>query len=83
MRIDFSHNFAENVNGFAKEILKGKTAVSIGSVFKNEPDSLVKIIGLYTYSQTQEREYNIRIKDTFVESNGVRFKEFIVEERKG
>lgn len=74
---------SENVNSFAKDILKGKTAVSIGSVFENNPDSLVKIIGLYTYSQTPEREYEIRVKDTYIETNGVRFKEFIVEERKG
>ena len=74
---------SENVNKFARDILKGKTAVSIGSVFENEPDTLTKIVGLYTYSQTPEREYNIRIKDTFVESNGFRFKDFIVEERKG
>ena len=44
---------------------------------------LTKIIGLYTYSQTPEREYEIKLKDTFVEYNGVRFKEFIVEKRKG
>lgn len=73
---------SENVNTFAKDILKGKTAVSISSVFENKPDILPKVIGLYTYSQTSEREYEIRLKDTFVECNGVRFKEFIVEERK-
>ena len=74
---------SENVNTFAKDILQGKTAVSISSVFDNHPDTLTKVIGLYTYSQTPEREYEIRLKDTFVECNGVRFKEFIVEERKG
>ena len=74
---------SENVNSFAKDILQGKTAVSISSVFKDNPEILTKVIGLYTYSQTPEREYEIRLKDTFVECNGVRFKEFIVEERKG
>lgn len=74
---------SENVNSFAKDILQGKTAVSISSVFKDNPEILIKVIGLYTYSQTPEREYEIRLKDTFVECNGVRFKEFIVEERKG
>ena len=74
---------SENVNSFAKDILQGKTAVSISSVFKDNPDILTKVIGLYTYSQTPEREYEIRLKDTFVECNGVRFKEFVVEERKG
>lgn len=74
---------SENVNSFAKDILQGKTAISISSVFKDNPEILTKVIGLYTYSQTPEREYEIRLKDTFVECNGVRFKEFIVEERKG
>lgn len=74
---------SENVNSFANDILKGSMAVSVGAVFENKPDTLAKIIGLYTYSQTPEREYEIRLKDTVVESNGVRFKEFIIEKRKG
>lgn len=74
---------SENVNCFAKDILQGKTAVSISSVFMDNPDILTKVIGLYTYSQTPEREYEVRLKDTVVECNGVRFKDFIVEERKG
>ena len=74
---------SENVNAFAEDILQDKTAVSISGIFENNPDTLTKIIGLYTYSQTPEREYEIRLKDTYVECNGVRFKEFIVEGRKG
>lgn len=74
---------SENVNAFAKDILKGKTAVSIRSVFEKQPDLLIKVIGLYTYSQTPEREYDVKLKDTYVECHGVRFKEFIVEKRKG
>lgn len=74
---------SENVNTFAKDILQGKTAVSISSVFENKPDILPKVIGLYTYSQTSEREYEIRLKETLAECNGIRFKDFIVEERKG
>lgn len=55
---------SENVNAFAKDILQDKTAVSISGIFENNPDTLTKIIGLYTYSQTSEREYEIRLKDT-------------------
>lgn len=73
---------SENVNAFAKSILQGKTEVSISSEFENNPDMLTKIVGLYTYSQTPEREYEIKPKDTLVECNGIRFKEFIVEKRK-
>ena len=73
---------SENVNRFARDILNGNHAVQISSVFENNPDTLIKIIGLYTYSKTSEREYDIRLRDNVVESNGVRFKDFIVEERR-
>ena len=73
---------SENVNAYAKFILEGKTAVSAGHVFEEHPDDLVKIIGLYTYQNSPEREFDVKAKDTFVECNGIRFKEFIVEGRK-
>lgn len=73
---------SENVNRFARDILNGNHAVQISSVFENNPDTLIKIIGLYTYSKTSEREYDIRLRDNVVESNCVRFKDFIVEERR-
>lgn len=73
---------SENVNRFARDILNGNHAVQISSIFENDPDTLIKIIGLYTYSKTSEREYDIRLRDNVVESNGMRFKDFIVEERR-
>ena len=73
---------SENVNRFARDILNGNHAVQISSVFENDPNTLIKIIGLYTYSKTSEREYDIRLRDNVVESNGVRFKDFIAEERR-
>ena len=73
---------SENVNRFARDILNGNHAVQISSIFENDPDTLIKIIGLYTYSKTSEREYDIRLRDNVVELNGVRFKDFIVEERR-
>lgn len=73
---------SENVNRFAKDILNGNHAVRISSVFEKEPDTFIKIIGLYTYSKTAERGYDIKLKDKVVEVNGVRFKDFIVEERR-
>ena len=38
---------------------------------------------VFEYYETCLLYTSIRLKDTFVECNGVRFKEFIVEERKG
>lgn len=73
---------SENVNRYARSILNGKTAVSAGHVFETHPDDLVKIIGLFTYQNSPEREFDIKLKDNYVECNGIRFKEFIVEGRK-
>ncbi len=73
---------SENVNQYAKSILKDKTAVSAGRVFEENAEDLVKIIGLFTYQKSPEREFDIRLKDYYVECNGVRFKDFIVEGRK-
>ncbi|MBF1260462.1 MAG: hypothetical protein HXM39_04060, partial [Lachnoanaerobaculum sp.] len=39
---------SENVNRFARDILNGNHAVQISSIFENDPDTLIKIIGLYT-----------------------------------
>ncbi len=73
---------SENVNTYAKSILEGKTAISVGHVFAEHPNDLVKIIGLFTYQNSPEREFDIKTKDNYVECNGIRFKEFIVEGRK-
>ncbi len=73
---------SENVNAYAKSILENKTAASAGHIFEEHPDELVKIIGLFTYQNSPEREFDVKMKDNFVESNGFRFKEFIVERRR-
>lgn len=52
---------SENVNRFVRDILSGNHAVQISSVFENDPYTLSKITGLYTYSKTSEREYDIRL----------------------
>ena len=48
--MDYKRNAltSENMNSFAKDILQGKTAISISSVFKDNPEILTKVIGLYT-----------------------------------
>lgn len=73
---------SENINHFAKEILRGKKAVSVGSIYEKDSESIVKIIGLYTYSAATDRVFDIRSKENYIESSGIRFKDFIVEERK-
>lgn len=74
---------SENVNNFAKELLRGQKAVSAKSVFENDIESIVKIIGLYTYSEANDRVFDVIPRDNYVECSGIRFKDFIIEERKG
>lgn len=73
---------SENVNHFARAILSGQKAVSAGSIFKKDVSSIVKIIGLYTYSQAYDREFDIVPKDNYVIYSGMKFKDFIIEEKK-
>ncbi|EMS72591.1 Wadjet anti-phage system protein JetA family protein [Ruminiclostridium cellobioparum] len=73
---------SENVNSYAKEILHNKKAVSAGSIFRQDESCLVKIIGLFTYSQAYDRTFDIITKDNYVVHAGVKFKDFIIEERK-
>ena len=85
--LDYINNAltSENVNSFALDILGDKPNVTMSSIFKNNPDSLVKIVGLSAYSNSKERGYD-KIKsneDDFVEAHGFRFKEFKIEKRKG
>jgi hypothetical protein len=73
---------SENVNNFAKELLQEQKAVSAGSVFQKDNTSIVKIIGLYTYSEANDRVFDVIQKDNFVDCAGMRFKDFTIEERK-
>lgn len=74
---------SENVNLFAKDLIAGGRAVSAGSILEQNQDSIVKIIGLHTYSQSNERVYDIVMKDNLAEWAGVKFRDFMIEERKG
>lgn len=83
--LDYARNAltSENVNQFAKTLVANGRAVSAGSVLEQDQESIVKIIGLYTYSQSKERVYDIVVKEQLVERAGVRFRDFMIEERKG
>lgn len=71
----------ENVNSYSKQILKDQNAVSADSVFEKDESSIVKIIGLYTYSQAYDRTFNIAQKENYVIHAGMRFKDFTIEKR--
>ena len=46
---------------------------------EQDPSAIIKVIGLYTYSESPDRAYNIRPKDSFVTVGGVRFRDFEIE----
>lgn len=72
---------SENVNNFAKKLLDGHNAVSAGNIFEKDIESIIKIIGLYTYSHSSERVFDIILKDQYVIYPGIKFRDFIVSER--
>ncbi|MBP1564562.1 MAG: hypothetical protein J6A58_02250 [Oscillospiraceae bacterium] len=72
---------SDNVNRFAKEMLGNRNAVLASSVLENESDAVVKLIGIYTYSLSPGRLYNVKIKDSVVTIGGIRFNDFIIERK--
>lgn len=41
-------------------------AVEAGSLTEGEDEQMVKLIGLYTYSQSRERSYDIEVKNRVI-----------------
>jgi len=79
--IDYARNAltSENVNRYAHEILGSGKPVSAAYVMEQDPSAIVKIIGLYTYSMSAERTYNVALEDSYVTAGGVRFRNFVIE----
>ena len=71
----------ENVNRFADRVLSGCETVSASALAGRETDDLIKIIGLHTYSQSGDRNYEITVQDEWVNCNGCRFQQFGVRKR--
>ena len=69
----------ENVNIYAKELLSGKRSVAASYVLEQDPSAVVKIVGLYTYSQSPERSYNLSLQEEYVTVSSIRFKNFLIE----
>ncbi len=71
----------KNINKFALEILEDKTEILASSILENTQNALAKVIGLYVYSKTFGREYEIVLTNDFVECGGVSFRNFILQKR--
>ena len=71
----------ENVNRFADEVLDHRETVSALELASAQGRELIKIIGLHTYSQSPDRNYEISVQEEWVACNGFRFQQFWVRRR--
>ena len=71
----------ENVNTYAQRVLKSKTAVRASGLAMDAGDDFVKIIALHTYSRSENRNYEIELKDNWVSMHGFRFQEFVIKRK--
>ena len=72
---------SDNVNRYAGEILKGRPNATAALVMEQDPSAIIKVIGLYTYSTSPERAYNVRLRNSYVTVGGVRFRDFVIERK--
>lgn len=74
---------AENVNRFARTVLKRRQAVTAHELAEQHQniEDIVKIIGLHTYSTSRERIFDVVMKPRFVECHGLYFQDFLVTKR--
>lgn len=71
----------ENVNSYAKQILKSQTAVRASNLAIDAGDDFVKIIALHTYSRSDHRNYELELQDNWISMHGFRFQEFVVKRK--
>jgi len=71
----------ENVNQYANEILKDHQAMEAGNLTDGEDHQMIKLLGLYTYSQSRDRTYDIEVKNSIVKKGKAKFTDFIIEKK--
>ena len=71
----------ENVNTYAQQVLKTKTAVRASGLAMDAGDDFVKIIALHTYSRSDHRNYEIELQDHWISMHGFRFQEFVIKRK--
>lgn len=71
----------ENVNRFADQALEGRETISARDLAAGETGELIKIIGLHTYSQSHDRNYELTLADDWVTVGGIRFQQFWIRKR--
>ena len=71
----------ENVNRFAGQVLEHRETVSALELASAQSQEFIKIIGLHTYSQSPDRNYEISEQEEWVACGGFRFQQFWIRRR--
>ncbi|MBT9683124.1 Wadjet anti-phage system protein JetA family protein [Pseudoflavonifractor sp. MCC625] len=71
----------ENVNRFASQVLEHRETVSALELASVQSQEFIKIIGLHTYSQSPDRNYEISEQEEWVSCGGFRFQQFWIRMR--
>lgn len=71
----------ENVNAYAQRALQTHDAVRASSLVADAGDDFVKIIALHTYSQSDNRNYELELLDQWISAHGFRFQEFVIQKK--
>jgi len=71
----------ENVNRFASDILDKRETVSALELASDPNQEFIRIIGLHTYSQSPDRNYEISVQEEWISCNGFQFQQFWIRRR--
>lgn len=71
----------ENINSFASKVLDDTDAISASHIAETYPDEFTKLIGLHTYSASEERKYDYSDTDRSITANGHEFTDFTIRKK--
>lgn len=71
----------ENVNSFVDVVLQQQQAIRASTLSQDYPSDFAKIIGLHTYSQSENRDYEIELSESWVFGAGFHFKDFVLRRK--
>lgn len=71
----------ENVNRFVDVALQQQQAIRASALSQDYPSEFAKIIGLHTYSQLENRSYEIELGENLVCHAGYNFKDFVLRKK--
>ncbi len=72
---------SENVNSFAESALENADSALASSIAEKYPEEFSKIIGLHTYSESDEARYKFQFTDKTVTKNGYSFQDFSIRKK--